>query len=195
MDFNLSKVKQKISYKLFGFGGETELEITNEKSELKRGTRGVDYSQLRKCLKRGDWQEADHETMKVMCRVAAKEKEWRLDEESIENFPCEDLQEINQLWEHYSKGKFGFNVQKKIYENLGGGQTWDSVVWEKFSERVGWLELGGNGSRRWFLEFDLTFNLNAPQGHLPYKIFRGDFFKPEYVVFLDFLSRTKTCNR
>jgi len=161
---DLSKVKQKFSYKLFGIGGETELEITNEKSELKRGSRGVDYSQLRKFLKKGDWRAADEETRKVMCRVAAREKEGWLDQESIDNFPCEDLQQINQLWEHYSKGKFGFSVQKKIYENLGGNEG-GRRVWEKFCERVGWKRVGEDK----FIEYsDLTFNLkNAPQGHLP----------------------------
>ena len=144
MDFNLSKVKQKFSYKLFGIGGETELEIINEKSELKRGTRGVDYSQLRKFLKKGDWREANEETRKVMFRVAAREKEGWLDQESIDNFPCEDLQQINQLWEHYSQGKFGFSVQKKIYENLGVEKFMDAVSW------YDWYEVK-----------------NAPQGHFP----------------------------
>ncbi|MBP0016279.1 MAG: GUN4 domain-containing protein [Cyanobacteria bacterium SBLK] len=43
-----------------------------------------------------------------------------LNVQSIDNFPCEDLREIDQLWIHYSKGRFGFSVQKRIYQGLGG---------------------------------------------------------------------------
>ena len=194
---DLSKVKQKFSYKLFGIGGETELEITNEKSELKRGSRGVDYSQLRKFLKKGDWRAADEETRKVMCRVAAREKEGWLDQESIDNFPCEDLQQINQLWEHYSKGKFGFSVQKKIYENLGGGQESTALkTMGEFMDAVGW------NMRE--LEEIYYKRKNAPQGHFP--IVYGHFpivytrqkYQDEwagiYGCLIVLFSRAKTCN-
>jgi hypothetical protein len=168
------------------------LEITNEKSELKRGTRGVDYSQLRKFLKKGDWRAADEETRKVMCRVAGREKQAYLSRESIDNFPCEDLQQINQLWEHYSKGKFGFSVQKKIYENLGGGQTWNEVVWGELMDAVGWRELRELGE-------EIYHNRKtAPQGHFPTLGFLTGV--PNYGDgvywwrnFDSFLSRLVTC--
>ncbi len=212
---DLSKVKQKFSYKVFGIGGETELEIERSaRSELKRGTTGVDYSRLRKFLEKGDWQAADKETWEVMCRVAARENEGWLDEASILNFPCEDLQQINQLWEHYSKGKFGFRVQKKIYENRGGGKTSrsESAVWKAFCEYVGWQK---EGSSSWVWYSDLTFNLkNAPQGHLPRECFGhlpkeimwmgqiwgvgcGKNNGGEYMMELvgvGLFSRVKTCN-
>ena len=53
-----------------------------------------------------------------MLAVAKREKE--LDVNSIDNFPCEDLRTIDQLWVKYSDGRFGFSVQKRIYQNLGG---------------------------------------------------------------------------
>lgn len=177
---DLSKFKQKFSYKVFGIGGETELEIErSDKIELKRGTRGVDYSQLRKFLEKGDWRAANKETWEVMCRVAARENEGWLDAESIDNFPCEDLQQINQLWEHYSKGKFGFSVQKKIYENMGYQHTCLITLWDNFTQRVGWSEKEGIFFL-FFKDSDLTFNLKyAPQGHLPvwYKEYDGKVMK------------------
>lgn len=77
-----------------------------------------------------------------MCRAAGIEKEGWLDTVSINNFPCEDLRTINGLWRHYSMGKFGFSVQKEIYESLGGTIDYREEVWEKFGDRVGWRDGG-----------------------------------------------------
>ncbi|CCI15460.1 GUN4 domain protein (fragment) [Microcystis aeruginosa PCC 9806] len=80
-----------------------EIELKSEK--------GIDYTKLRDLLAAGKWEEADQETAKVMCQAAGREKEGYLDTASINNFPCEDVRTINQLWLHYSKGKDGFSVQ------------------------------------------------------------------------------------
>ncbi|MFM9156775.1 MAG: GUN4 domain-containing protein, partial [Dolichospermum sp.] len=77
---------------------------------------GMDYSKLRDLLKAGEWKEADEETRRVMLAVAKRENEGSLDVESIDNFPCADLRTIDQLWVKYSDGKFGFSVQKRIYQ-------------------------------------------------------------------------------
>jgi hypothetical protein len=200
---DLSKIKQKFSYKAFGIGGETELEIEMpERSELKRGTRGVDYNQLRKFLKKGDWRAANKETWEVMYRVAAVAQ---LNDEYILNFPCEDLQQINELWEHYSKGKFGFSVQKKIYENLRGFKTSKShySLWGEFNVRVGWAIR----DEKWYsvsvYDSDLIFDLkNAPQGHLPCWFKTNDGAEMTYFLFYaerkynepGLFFRAKTCN-
>ncbi len=141
-----------------------EVELKSEK--------GIDYTKLRDLLEQQKWKSADKETYKVMLQAAGREKEGWLDIDSIDNFPCEDLRTINQLWLHYSKGKFGFSVQKKIYEELGGTREYNEKVWKDFGERVGWRK-GGNWLGNWlhndqWLNYDqLTFNLNAPQAHLP----------------------------
>jgi hypothetical protein len=97
-----------------------------------------------------------------MCRVAGRESEGWLRREDIDNFPCEDLRTINQLWLNYSNGKFGFSVQKEIYESLGGTRVYNERVWNKFGDRVGWRK-GGS----WLVYSDLTFNIGAPKAHLP----------------------------
>jgi len=97
---------------------------------------GMDYYELRNLLAAGKWKEADQKTGRVMCKVAGKEEEW-LDTKSIDNFPCEDLRTIDQLWVKYSDGRFGFSVQKRIYQSLGGtGEFLE--IWEAFGDRVGW---------------------------------------------------------
>ena len=83
-------------------------------------TSNMDYRKLRDYLAQGKWWEADEETKRVMLAVGKREKEGWLDDEHIDNFPCEDLRTIDQLWVKYSDGRFGFSVQKRIYQNLGG---------------------------------------------------------------------------
>jgi hypothetical protein len=108
---------------------------TSKEVELK-SERGVDYTKLRDLLAEGKWKEADQKTGKVMCQAARRESEGWLNVESIDNFPCEDLRTINQLWLHYSNGKFGFSVQKEIYESLGGTREYNAEVWKNFGDRL-----------------------------------------------------------
>jgi len=92
---------------------------------------GMDYINLRNLLAAKKWKEADEETLRVMLKVAGREKEGWLNEESIEKFPCEDLRTIDQLWVKYSNGRFGFSVQKRIYQSLGGTREYNSEIWHE----------------------------------------------------------------
>ncbi|WP_286825132.1 GUN4 domain-containing protein, partial [Microcystis sp. LSC13-02] len=83
-------------------------------------------------------------------------------ESDIDNFPCEDLRTIDQLWVKYSGGRFGFSVQAKIYRDLGGTREYNQRVWKAFGDRVGWRV-----NNSWIYHFDVTFDLKAPLGHLP----------------------------
>jgi hypothetical protein len=118
---------------------------------------GMDYTKLRDLLAAGMWEEADEETTRVMLLVAEREENGWLDNESVDKFPCEDLRTIDQLWVKYSDGKFGFSVQKHIYQSLGGTIEDNREVWEKLEEQVGWRNY----------ERGITFNITEPQGHLP----------------------------
>jgi len=121
-----------------------------------KSERGVDYTNLRDLLAAKKWREADRETARVL-KVAGV-----LDSESIEKFPCEDLRTIDQLWVKCSNGRFGFSVQKRIYQSLGGTRKYDEKVWEKFGDRVGWRK-----NNEWLSYGDYTFSEKAPEGHLP----------------------------
>ncbi|MBE9234181.1 GUN4 domain-containing protein [Cuspidothrix issatschenkoi LEGE 03284] len=123
-------------------------------------TSNMDYSKLRDYLAQGKWKEADEETRRVMLAVAKCEG-W-LDEKSIDNFPCEDLSIIDKLWVKYSDGKFGFSVQKRIYQGFGGTRKYNSEIWRQFGDKVGWRK-GGD----WLYYKDITFDKKAPEGHLP----------------------------
>ncbi len=122
---------------------------------------GMDYGRLRYLLAAERWKDADDETARVMLKVAGREKEGWLDSSSIDKFPCEDLRTIDQLWVKYSNERFGFSVQKRIYQSLGGTREYDDKIWEEFGDRVGWRV------NCWLDYNELKFNTKSPEGHLP----------------------------
>ncbi|MFO5492830.1 MAG: GUN4 domain-containing protein, partial [Cuspidothrix sp.] len=138
----------------------------NQEVQLKSSC-GMDYRKLRDYLAQGKWKEADEETKRVMLAVAKRGKEGWLDDKSIDNFPCEDLSIIDKLWVKYSDGKFGFSIQKRIYQSLGGTRKYNREIWEKFGGKVGWRRRTGEGDY-WLYYRDITFDRQkAQEGHLP----------------------------
>lgn len=107
--------------------------------------RGVNYATLRSLLKAQKWREADKETFRVMLEAVGKNTDDYLDLQDLTDFPCKDLQTIDQLWVVASRGRFGFSVQKQIYiecgANLDGRYPVDRI-WYEFCERVGWRHQG-----------------------------------------------------
>ncbi|MBD2357506.1 GUN4 domain-containing protein [Tolypothrix sp. FACHB-123] len=154
-----------------------------------------DYTRLRDLLAVGEWQKADEETRQVMLAVAGKTAQDYLNIQDIENFPCEDLRTIDQLWIKYSQGRFGFSIQKRVYQSLGGTEKFNIDTWEAFWDRVQWSKNG-----KWMYYKDLTFDLTAPEAHLPimhiYLNKKWDFVdydcKVKYISSLT--SRLKECN-
>ncbi|MCZ8192569.1 MAG: GUN4 domain-containing protein [Microcystis sp. LE19-338.1B] len=144
-----------------------------------KSAKGIDYRKLEDLLKRQQWKQADEETATVMLQVANRRKERWLRVEDIDNFPCEDLRTIDQLWVKYSGGRFGFSVQAKIYRELGGTRQYNERVWNAFGDRVGWrvnnrrIRIGSYDLTldlkppEWIYSSYVTFDLKAPQGHLP----------------------------
>ncbi len=122
------------------------------------------YLQLREFVANQKWKEADKETYRLMLQVAGREDQGWLHIEDIDNFPCEDLRTIDQLWVKYSQGHFGFSVQKEIYFGLGGTREYNEKVWQKFGDQVGWRK-GGEWSPYEFYFFELRDT--TPDGHLP----------------------------
>lgn len=127
--------------------------------------RGVDYRRLRDLLKACEWKDADYETYLCMLKAAGQQEKGYLDEEDIDKFPRTDLGTIDRLWVKYSSGRFGFSVQKRIYQELGGTRKYDAEIWRAFGDRVGWK----NGEK-WLNHDELRWDRNCavtPLGHLP----------------------------
>lgn len=149
----------------------------------------VDYSMLENLLKKEQWKKADEETLNTMEKVSNKEKGISLDVESIKNFPCSELRKIDELWLKYSNNKFGFSVQKEIYESLGGTEKYKDEVWIEFGDKVGWRKLG-----TWLKYNELTFNINTPyMGHLPAFGHQSSWEKVVCEFCVNLFSRTDNC--
>jgi hypothetical protein len=162
---------------------ETPKPASPPEIELK-SAKGIDYRKLEDLLKRQQWKQADEETANVMLQAANLPEDGWLREEDIDNFPCEDLRTIDQLWVKYSGGRFGFSVQAKIYRELGGTRQYNERVWNAFGDRVGWRV-----NKSWIYQNDVTFDLKAPLGHLPVCGVWMEWFEDGGCLF----SRVETC--
>jgi serine/threonine protein kinase len=123
----------------------------------------VDYTKLEGLLRRRKWQEADQLTWDVLCQASGKRLGYYLKSSDIENLPCKDLAAIDQLWMKYSDRRFGFSVQKSIYEDVGED-------YPSFCTRVGWPVQNPIHP-----DFGLKFNLRSPLGHLPSRRWVGGY--------------------
>ena len=182
-----AKAKSPKSNSFFGFT-RSQPEPPQQEVAL-QSEKGVNYGRLRDWLSKGNWQEADQETTDRMLEAMGKERWWDVKLGDLLNFPCEDLRTIDDLWVHYSQGKFGFSVQKQIYLDCGAkldGKYSGNKIWYEFGERVEWRVDG-----KWLLWTELTFTLKAPGGHLPWVGGVCDIVFGDKLVYL--LSRTKTC--
>ncbi len=119
------------------------------------------YGRLRELLAAEKWKEADQETEAIMLKLSNGGKPSFIHGKYLEKISCEDFEAIDQLWVEYSNGHFGFSVQKRIWQEVGGKpydiQEYDSFskAGDKFDHRVRW---------NWD---DFQFSLDAPPGHLP----------------------------
>ena len=134
---------------------ERELEAERQRQKKNEvslvSAKGVDYRKLRDLLKAKKWKEADEETRVKILKVANRESEGWLRVEDAENFSCQDLGTIDKLWVKYSNGKFGFSVQKQIYQGMGGSKEFNWDDYEKLGDKVGWRKGG-----KWLNYSELT---------------------------------------
>jgi hypothetical protein len=122
------------------------------------------YEKLEALLKAQKWREADSETYRLMITTVGKEDGQWFSQEELLNFPCEELLAIDGLWVNYSQGKFGFSVQKQIWQECGS-PTSKGRDWDRFCVRVGWQDTTAS---RYFDYFELRANLlNSPGGEFP----------------------------
>lgn len=85
----------------------------------------IDIKKLEQFLKAKQWEAADRETTKLILQAtnASTEPLVDLQPSLVKRLPCADLQAIDQLWVKYSRGRFGFSVQKKIFEAIAEAPT------------------------------------------------------------------------
>ena len=147
------------------------------------------YGKLRELLEAGKWKEADLETTKVMIEITGKPKLDDITPEDIQRFPCNAIMVVDKLWQKYSNNRFGYSVQLRTYQGLGGNMDTIRAQEIKYlqltAEKIGWRVDGKQ------VEYDdYDFSLNAPEGGLP-----GNWWKSPYGAKMAnfFLARLITC--
>lgn len=118
---------------------------------------GIDYRTLQQLLIDNKWQEADQETYILILKICDRSEEGWLDDREIKTLPRQDLEIINKLWVKHSQGKFGFSVQKNIWQA--------KKDYKHFAYRVGWL--AGLANAEWLKYEEYNFSLDSNKGHLP----------------------------
>mmetsp|Transcript_29490 Transcript_29490/g.94712 ORF Transcript_29490/g.94712 Transcript_29490/m.94712 type:complete len:188 (+) Transcript_29490:99-662(+) len=135
-------------------------EIPELKSEV-----GYDHMPLAEALKDQDFLTADQITRDSLIQLAgegAKDRNYVYFTE-VYDIPGADLATMERLWLLYSKGKFGYTVQKRIWKLQKGS-------FDNFCRKIGWNTKDGEIERKlkWFGANEFIYDLEkAPKGHLP----------------------------
>lgn len=118
----------------------------------------LDYQPLQELLMNQNFKEADKLTQIQLCQLAGldvNQRKW-LYFTDISNVPADDLFTVDMLWRLYSRGKFGFSVQRKIWLS-------NNCNWEKLWNGIGWKKEGMHCR----YPDDFMWTIEAPKGHLP----------------------------
>ena len=163
---------------------------------------GIPYlSELKEALSFGQWQEGDRLTNKIILELAAKDKIAKLTAADISQISCDVWIAIDQVWMRSSNNRFGWTVQKQVWQGLGGkliytkDTYWQFAdVYERFANYIGWrkprwLNLGLS-PKIWRKYENLIFGINAPRGHLPSLLFWEGFNLVDAVFY-----RLEICNQ
>lgn len=114
------------------------------------------YLELQDLLLNNDFQTADKLTSKILCLLAnTVDRNW-LYFSDVKQIPVSELRLLDNLWNIYSNGRFGFSIQRQIW--LVNGEDWN-VLWDK----IGWRQ--NDILCRYPEEF--IWDVKAPVGHLP----------------------------
>jgi predicted NACHT family NTPase len=132
-------------------------------TSLESITQDSKYQKLEELLQAQQWREADQETYRLMITTVGKEEGQGFSREDLENFPCEDLKAIDSLWVKYSNGKFGFSVQKQIWQECNRPMT-TGKDWDVFCAKVGWKDSNGKYLNYQDFKADPYF---SPTGEFP----------------------------
>jgi hypothetical protein len=151
----------------------------------------IDYNSLAQLLAKGEWRKANEETRALLLEASGRADTGWMMVEDIQKLSCWDLKTIDQLWQKYSQGRFGFSVQLPIYLQTGNrpGKLISDENYLDFGDRLGWRK---DGDWIIFIE-NLNYSLDAPPGHLPNP-------RPEYSItggrlqYTSFAERMVNCN-
>ena len=79
-----------------------------------------------------------------MCVLGGEDAEYRgwVYFTEARDFPVADLKTIDALWVHFSEGRHGFSVQRKLW--VGAKRQWP-----KFFKQIDWVQGENDNYRKW----------------------------------------------
>lgn len=124
---------------------------------------------LQEQLQAKDWAAADRETRRLLApeSVSLPPFEPALAQPTL-------IRAMDQMWLRASNGRFGLSVQLRFWqEALAHHPTNDEAAVNAFRDRVGWKLAAPRAdvdfiSSDWLNQSELTYSLQAPEGHLPW---------------------------
>ena len=138
---------------------------SNQEQDLISPDSQVNYNLLNQYLSQQEWRKANDETRELLLEATGRKAIGWATTEDLQTLSCWDLKTIDQLWQKYSQGKFGFSSQLPIYIETGNrpGKLVGDDAYSRFGDRLGWRE---NNDWIIFIE-NLDYSLDAPKGHFP----------------------------
>jgi hypothetical protein len=115
----------------------------------------------------GDYRRADEETRRLLIVFAGEgaQKRGYVFFSEVQFISADDLRAVDALWVQHSGGKFGYSVQRRLWEKSLRDFT-------RFFIRVGWMkkldtEIEQYNYRAFPDEFKWELDASTPEGHLP----------------------------
>ncbi|KAF5203075.1 Tetrapyrrole-binding protein [Thalictrum thalictroides] len=169
-NFTSPSLSQKLSYTHFTLYSTTSSGAATTNTTITTTTPSsptLTFDLLKQYLASKDFRQADEETRRLIIVLAgeAAEKRGYVFFSEVQFISESDLQTIDILWRQSSDNKFGYSVQKRIYEK-------EKEDFSRFFEKVGWMkkldtEIEQYNYRAFPNEFIWELTDDTPEGHLP----------------------------
>jgi hypothetical protein len=149
-------------------------------------------SPLRALLAAGEWHAADLETRRLLIAEADTGGFAGIDPSEAATVECDLLRSIDEAWSEASEGRFGFSAQARALAVARNRSLPRSDTWRAFGRAVGWVD-----GREWLEEDALSYEADAPAGHLPWVPGTGTVVNTGrvYEGFFQFYARFAECEQ
>nr|XP_043609863.1 tetrapyrrole-binding protein, chloroplastic [Erigeron canadensis] len=165
---NTTKLSISSSQKTFSISSSSSSSsISTSISTQSSSKSSTSFDLLHRLLSANDFREADNETRRLLIALAgeAAVKRGYVFFSEVQFISETDLKQIDELWTKFSNNKFGYSVQKKLFDKSDNDFT-------RFFIKVGWMkkldtEVVQYNYRAFPDEFIWELNEETPEGHLP----------------------------
>ncbi|KAJ0034943.1 hypothetical protein Pint_25777 [Pistacia integerrima] len=130
-------------------------------------SQAISLDLLEQHLSAQNFRQADEETRRLLIVLAGESAQKRgyVFFSEVQFIAAADLKDIDDLWRRYSDNKFGYSVQKKIWQKV-------KKDFSRFFLKAGWMkkldtEVEQYNYRAFPNEFTWELTKETPEGHLP----------------------------